>query len=34
MKKEAIDTNSLAYTKWNCKYHTNIGDGRKHWGRA
>ena len=21
MKKEAIDTNSLAHTKWNCKYH-------------
>ena len=21
MKKEQIDTNSLAHTKWNCKYH-------------
>jgi len=21
MKKETIDTNSLAHTKWNCKYH-------------
>ena len=21
MKKENIDTNSLAHTKWNCKYH-------------
>ena len=21
MKKEVIDTNSLAHTKWNCKYH-------------
>ena len=21
MKKEHIDTNSLAHTKWNCKYH-------------
>ena len=21
MKKEAIDTSSLAHTKWNCKYH-------------
>ena len=21
MKKDAIDTNSLAHTKWNCKYH-------------
>ena len=21
MKKESIDTNSLAHTKWNCKYH-------------
>ena len=21
MKKEAINTNSLAHTKWNCKYH-------------
>ena len=21
MKKEAIDTNSLAHTKWDCKYH-------------
>ncbi len=21
MKKERIDTNSLALTKWNCKYH-------------
>ncbi len=21
MKKERIDTNSLAHTKWNCKYH-------------
>ncbi len=22
MTKEIIDTNSLAYTKWNCKYHS------------
>ena len=21
MKKENIDVNSLAHTKWNCKYH-------------
>lgn len=21
MKKEVIDTSSLAHTKWNCKYH-------------
>ena len=21
MKKEHIDTNSLAHTNWNCKYH-------------
>ena len=21
MKKEIIDTSSLAHTKWNCKYH-------------
>jgi len=21
MKKETIDTKSLAHTKWNCKYH-------------
>ena len=21
MKKESINTNSLAHTKWNCKYH-------------
>ncbi len=21
MKKENIDTNSLAHTKWDCKYH-------------
>jgi len=21
MKKETIDTNSLAHSKWNCKYH-------------
>ena len=21
MKKETIDTSSLAHTKWNCKYH-------------
>ncbi len=21
MKKEEISTNSLAHTKWNCKYH-------------
>ena len=21
MKKEEINTNSLAHTKWNCKYH-------------
>ena len=24
MKKEHIDTNSLAHTKWNCKYHMVI----------
>ena len=24
MKKEQIDTNSLAHTKWNCKYHIHI----------
>ena len=30
MNKENIDTNSLAHTKWNCKYHIvfapNIGE--------
>jgi hypothetical protein len=24
MKKVDIDTNSLAHTKWNCKYHTRF----------
>jgi|GEM_PF-4871998 len=26
MKKENIDVNSLAHTKWNCKYHIVFGD--------
>lgn len=25
MKKVDIDTNSLAHTKWNCKYHIVFG---------
>ena len=25
MKKDEISTNSLAHTKWNCKYHIVFG---------
>lgn len=25
-----MDINSLAHTKWNCKYHTEIGKKLKH----
>ena len=28
MKKEEISTNSLAHTKWNCKYHILFRENR------
>ena len=30
MKKENIDVNSLAHTKWNCKYHIVFAPQKKY----